>query len=712
MVGTLSLFALPVTLGLLAFAPLGSEGVGRGMSAGLLTAVAGGVIYALLGRTSMPAVTPSSATSLILAGLVAKLCASPALLASGEQRVALIFALCALTVTCCGIFQIVLALLGLARLVRFVPQPVVAGFMNGVAVLILLSQMAPLLGLPMGASVLHADLPLRAGALLLGASTLAVLWIFSRRWPRAPAALVALACGTLAYAALMPSLPPGSLGAQVGTLALAVPWPDAMAPLFGAAGTIALQAHLQEVLGTALILALIGAMESALNTLSVDQLRNARHEPSRELIALGLTNLAMGAVGAIVAVSTRARAIAILRAGGTGKIAVIGGSAFLGVLVLLGGRWLAMLPLAVLAAIMVTVAQGLFDQWSRNLLQRWWSGDHSRDMTLSLGMVALVCGTTVWQGFPLAVALGILLSMLVFIERMNRSLIRSRYSALARPSLRIYSQPQELLLRPLRESIQVFELEGALFFGSGDRLLAETDALPPHSRFLVLDLHRLRAIDETGAISLQQITAQLRSRSVEVHLAGLDPHSPLFVSLRAYGVAAAVWPDADRAIEAAEESMLAAHGVVPCEATPLEASSLFRGLDPVQSDIVARSMRRESLLGGTQLFRRGDPGERLYVLTEGSVSLVGDGRLGVAAQRFVSISPGMLFGETALFDRGGRTAHAMADTDSVVYSLSLEALEALDREHPALGSRLHKNIVIHLSGRLRNTTAAWQSFAR
>ena len=114
---------------------------------------------------------------------------------------------------------------------------------------------------------------------------------------------------------------------------------------------------------------------------------------------------------------------------------------------------------------------------------------------------------------------------------------------------------------------------------------------------------------------------------------------------------------------------------------------------------------------GERLFEEGDDGDRLYLLLAGSVSVLSrpgaDGR----SRRYLSISPGMLLGETALLDGGGRTAGAVADTEAELVALDGAALAALEREHPALAARLYRRIAVHLSQRLRAAAATWRDVA-
>ena len=107
------------------------------------------------------------------------------------------------------------------------------------------------------------------------------------------------------------------------------------------------------------------------------------------------------------------------------------------------------------------------------------------------------------------------------------------------------------------------------------------------------------------------------------------------------------------------------------------------------------------------MFAQGDVGDAVYLLGRGSVSVVDLSR----GQRFVSFSPGMCFGETAVLDGGGRTADAIADTTSTIYRLPAEALASLDRDEPAIAAHLYRNLAKHLSSRLRSAAAAWRRAA-
>jgi len=705
-VGSLSVLAVPLSLGLLAFSALGTMAAPVGLLATFVTATVGGVVYALAGRARVPASGASSATALVLAALVLSLLADPRLASEGHADLPRVLALCALAVALSGLLQMALALAGLARLARLVPRPVLAGFMNGVSLLIVVGQLPLLLGGQPGAAVDGAALAAamdQPGALLLGLGTVAFILVLQRRRPRWPAALIALAGGTL-LAASWPGL---ALGPLVGPLPMH--WPDAhvLAPLQQAAAWPLLADHAGAVLATAVVLALIGGLESLLSLLALDEQLDTRHDPRHELLAMGLCNLVCGLLGGLPAVVLRARAAAMVQAGGQGRIAAVAGALAFGAVCVLGAPLLAMLPLAVLGGIMVTVAIGLVDRWSARLLWHGWRGEDSAELRSGLTVMLLVCGMTLWLGFAAGVALGMLLSMAIFVARMNRSLLRSRLTAAQRPSRRIYPAAVEALLQPQRRAIEVWELEGALFFGNADRLVGLAESLDAGVRALVLDLRRVGSIDETAAAAIARLSRMLARRPVLVLLAGLAPGAAPERALLAHGITLPRLPDADRATEVAEHQLLGPAAETTLVARPLEDSDLLRGLDAAEVDTVRAAMTELRLFAGQPLFRQGDAADGLYVLTLGSVSVIGHD--GASTQRYLSLSPGMMVGETALLDGGGRSADAVADGFTVLHHLGGEALQRLQADHPAIAARLHRNIAVHLSRRLRAASIAWWS---
>lgn len=711
----LTALAIVLTLGLLAFSSLGASAASVGIPAAMAGVVVGGLVFAALAGSAVPTAGPTSATTLIVASLVATLVADPEARVADPAGLAAVLALCGVAVVLAGVFQILFAAAGAHRLARRVPQPVLAGFMNGVALLILLAQVPPLLGLPPVSkwSALDESGPVQPLAAVLGGLTALAIWASTRWRPRWPAPLLGLAVGVLAYWA-MDALAAGvSLGPVVGTLRESYPWPDTLLPFLDAPNRNLLARHAPAVVTTALAIAVIGGLESLRSAVAIDQLSHGRHDSRRELIALGLANLGSGVVGGLPVVLTRARALLLLDQGIRGRAAPMWSAGVFLALQAFGTGLIALLPKAALAGVMLVIALALVDRWTRQLFGRWRSGDRSPELRVSLGVVLVVCAITLLAGFPAAIVAGTLLSLALFVRGMSRSLVRSRRTAVDQPSRRVYAPAQEARLAALRGRILILELEAALFFGSVERLAAEADTLPPEIRILVLDLRRLTMIDESGAVLLEQLTRRLPQRGTRLYLASVKGGSGHAVSLARFAAFPAGaqddwFADADRAVEAGERVLLAEAATTSLDdRMALEDTSLLASLEPARRACLERMLSRRDLGAGETLFREGDPGDALYVLTRGSVSIVGaDGH------RYVSHSPGAMFGETAMLDGHGRSASAVADIDSEVHALARADFDRLQAESPELAAEVLRSVALHLAGRLRIASMAWQASAR
>lgn len=712
-VSALSLAAVPITLGMLVFAPLGEKAAVVGIPAAFVTLLVGGLVSAWFGRTPMPAIGPTSATALILAAIVATLVRDPALRAGGGfDPVIVIVAVAALTVALAGALMVIFGALGVGSLVALVPRPVLSGFMNSVALLIAWTQVPAFIGVPVSAGRIE---PLQMAALVqpatlaLGVAAVALGLVLTARRPAWPISLIVLVAGALAYHALAAAAPQLALGGVIGPVPAQLPMPDALAPLQLDVTADVLRRHALLILGTAAALAIIGSLESSLNVAAVDQQTMQRSDLNRDLRVTGAAHLATALFGGLPGPQLRVRAVTLLQLGARTRLAAACGSLASGVLVLAAAPLLAALPRVVLAAIMVLIALSLVDRWWLRLVRQWLSGDRPPDLAANLGVSLLVMLITLAAGFVVAVAVGLLLSMALFIRTMNRALVRSRWSGRQRPSRRVYLPPQERCLGEARAAIEIVEIDGALYFGSAERLDRELKTLRPGTRFLVLDLHRVAALESSGVNFLVLLATRLAGRGVRLLVAGLQPGPR--EAMHAFGgdtLAASTHHDADRAIEAAELALLAEAGLDAPAHVPLPESLLLRGLDDAQLGRVQSALGQRRLAAGERLFEKGDPGDALYVIASGTVSVVASG---AREQRFVSASAGMMLGELAVLDGGGRTGTAVAETDVLAYRLAAQDLARWRVEDPQLASVLCQNIAVHLSQRLRAAVGSWQGDA-
>jgi len=717
--GMLISLAPAMTMGLLAFAALGTQAAAFGIPAALVSSAVGGAVFALLSRSPMAAGGPSAAPVLVVGALVARVVADPAFAADDPAAVAHLLALVAVAVVSMGLLQILLGLSGLVRFAKFVPQPVLAGFINGVTLLALLALLPLLFGWPVGtlrSGGWQALAGVQPATLAVGLLTVAVIVGLSHLKRNLPVTLIGLLAGTAAYTLLHAVAPQAALGPLTGALPAAWPHVDRLAPFFDGMQGALLQGHVVAAVSAGLVMALIGTLELVLSSLAMDQICHTRTDPRREVLALGAANVASGLVGGLPLLLLRARAQHMLQAGGRSRAGLFICCALFAVLGLSATPLLALLPQVVLGGMMVNVYRTQFDRWSLQLLLQWWRGPRTAELQFTLAVAGVVCATTLVLGFPAAVAAGAVLSLMLFVRSMNRSLVRGRCTAEALPSRRIYADADEARLRALRRQVTVLELEGALFFGSADRLAATVDALESPCHTLVLDFRRVSLIDASGAVVLTQLGRRLHDRGTRLLLAGVSADNRHGRVLRQFvgdhfaadhGVA-----DIDQAVEAAELSLLAMAGFEPLrETVPIEQVDLMHGLDAAQRARLAACLQPRRLASGEYLFRLGDPGDRLYVITAGSINVLSGEKPpgGALPQRFVSLSPGMMLGETAMLDGGGRSGDAVAFGETEVHALDNHALQRLRAEDPLLYAQVHCNIAVHLSQRLRAAVWAWRA---
>jgi SulP family sulfate permease len=616
--------ALP--LGVIALAPLGVDHVGAGIRAALVSAIVGNAVASVVGGIRLPNSGPRAAVTLIYAAFIASLIGALPPAARSAGAIEGILFLGSVAVVGAGLLQTLFGLLRLGGLVKFVPFPVVAGFMNGVAILIVLSQLPALMGV---AAIHWRSLAgtgwndMQPAAAIVGAATALCIVVIARRWRNAPAYLIGLGCGTALWFAMDAGMPAVEVGSLVGPIPGSLGLPS-LAPET-ALGL--LREHAGRVLTTSLVIAVVGAMDTLLAAVAVDSATIERHDSNRVLRGQGLANVVAGALGGTPVSYSTAIALATARAGGSGALAAMLGSVALLVAAIMGRSLLAMLPLAALAGVMLAVAASLTDRWTRVVARQALAGHANAETAWGLAVVVLVCAVTVAFGFIAAVAAGVIVSMALFIGAMNRSLVRTRATAATRASRRSYPPEATRFLRTHGERIRTLDLEGALFFGTAERLAIEIEPLAATARFVVLDLRRVTTIDASGAVILERLWRQLARRGVDLLLGGVGANERHGIALLACGTfadaATRPWhATSDEALEHAERTLLAeAGGVAAATRVAIEDVALMQGLDETARRSLVAHLGRLEVAAGTLLFRAGDPGDRLYVLTEGSVSI-------------------------------------------------------------------------------------------
>jgi CRP-like cAMP-binding protein/anti-anti-sigma regulatory factor len=344
---------------------------------------------------------------------------------------------------------------------------------------------------------------------------------------------------------------------------------------------------------------------------------------------------------------------------------------------------------------MVT-AWGMLDRWSGGLIKKLASASQSRkEIGLNLALVGLVTVVTVVLDLMVAVAIGLVLSSLHFVVKSGETGVRGIYTGESVSSRRVYPHSaREVLERHGHETV-IVALQGALFFGSADRFRRTLEgSLTEQTRRVILDLHRVTAIDSSGGLAIVHLQDSLSQSGRMLAIAGLVQNSAQWSFLRDLGIVDAVkpeyfFPDIDRALEWSEMRLLESHGTL--EGSYLErdlgALSLFREFSPQELEVLKGHLRLVELQPGEHLFRNDDLADSIVIVTAGALELCA-GEPSASGHRLAHFGPGSTVGEVSLFQGNPKTSNAVADLPFKGYYLSRNELERLQTEQPQICSRL------------------------
>ncbi|WP_173977128.1 SLC26A/SulP transporter family protein [Magnetospirillum sp. LM-5] len=703
-----AILSLPITipLGALAFAPLGPEFIQAGVVAGFQTSIVGGIVAALTGGCRLQVSGPRASASLMLAAILAMALNDPALAGLGVDTPQAAIMAAFIATFAAGLIQVGLGLARVGRGIKYVPHPVLSGFMNSVALMILVGQLPAALGLDgvKPSQLLHRLGDIRPGAILVTLGTMAAMYLATKKKSKLPPIAVAFAAGTLLHylLAVVPGGP--AMGGLVGQVPAQWPSPYALAEAVSLSWTAQGTQLVLHLLPSSLVLALICSIEALFSAAAVDAVTGGRHDGNRELIGQGLGNIAAACFGGFAGTGAPMRGIASFKAGGRTRLAGVFHSLILLALLIWGGSLLADLSFAVMAGIMMMIAVNMADSWAVNAMRHG-----GRSFVADFAVMAVVAGISVSVNLPAGVAAGVGIAMIMFVMRMSRPIVRRVLDRRNTRSLRVRPLHVERRLQEEGGRLLLLELDGPLFFGTAESLRDKIDGLVSGKpRVIILDLRRVPDIDSSGVRVLQQTARAVALKGASLALAGLISDSARAGWLRKSGLADAIpeshwYATRDLALEAAED-LLAGDDAAAAHAHPL-----LSGLDPEAIDHLTERMTLLVLQDGGVVFRRGDAGDGLFLVETGFVAITLPGTPGQPPVRLALFGPGTFFGEMALLDGGPRSADAMAQGEAVAWRLTTDDFHAFRHTHPADATRLLLNLGHELSERLRLTNTRLQA---
>ena len=473
---------------------------GAGAIAGLYGAIIVGFFAALFGGTPAQISGPTGPMSVVMATVIAWAVAS-----SPEGGLAMAFSIAILG----GLFQILFGVLKLGKYITLIPYTVVSGFMSGIGAIIVLLQIAPLLGHPSSGGViasiqnypevLTSVEPFPTG---LGLLTLAIVFWYPRRLNRLlPAPLTALTICTV-------------LALLAGTL-----WPESAIPLIGDIPQGLPQLHLPRLdwgnisatLGYSLMLATLGSIDSLLTSIVADNITRTEHDSNRELIGQGIANALSGLFGGLPGAGATMRTVVNVQAGGKSSLSGMVHAVVLALVLFGAGGVTAQIPHAVLAGILIKVGIDIID---------W--GFLKRAHRISIKAAGIMYGVmllTVLVDLITAVAIGVFVANILALQR-QAEVLSGQVKAIKQPdeddSLNV--EERELIAKA-DGRILLFSLGGPMSFGAA-KTISRRLAIVGNYDTLILDVSNVPLIGVTASLAVENMVKEAVARNRQVYIVG------------------------------------------------------------------------------------------------------------------------------------------------------------------------------------------------
>ena len=703
------LVALPsaIAFGVTIYASIGPAYAGLGALAGILGATALGLVAPALGGTNRLITAPC--------GPAAAVCSAFAI-GLVQQQVEPVFIVLMLTALglLSGLIQLLLGFMGVGSLIKYIPYPVVSGYLSGVGLIIIGSQIPKFLGVFGGYSLWRALISPELWqwqSAVIGAVTIAVMVGAPYVTRVVPAAILGLLAGVLTYFALAYSVDEAMLVVEGNKLIIG--------PLGGTASSMleAITGRWREIgdlklsqigslFGPAITLAVLLSIDTLKTAVVLDALTRSRHDSNRELVAQGLGNVASACAGGMPGAGQMGATMVNLASGGQTRASGI----FEGVLSLIAflllGAFIAWIPVAALAGILIVVGFRMIDRHSFHLLASPWT-------VLDFVVIVAVVGVAVGYSLIAASGVGIALAMFLFIrEQLGSTIIRSKHDGSQRFSKRVrLGQEMELLVKNGGQTA-ILELQGSLFFGTKDQLYSALEPELARRTYILLDMRRVQSVDVTAVHLLSQIRDSLIERNAFLIFSNLARTLPsgrniaeLFdqMELTTMTEHVKVFPNIDDAVEWIENEILGEHLKEALDLPPLEVYELdiFKNHKEDTLITLMECLERRSVPAGTKVFSLGDVADELYLIRKGAVRITLPVEGTADGHHTLTYGRGDFFGGIAFIAGTSRFNDGTAVDDTELFVLRREQFERLKEEHKRLAFQLLEAVAKVLALRLR-----------
>ena len=704
------LVALPasVAFGVTVYSAVSPHYAAFGALAGILGATALGLIAPTFGGTDRLISAPCAPAAAVLTAFAMQF------VAQGVEPFAIVLMMTVLGILT-GLLQILIGFLGVGKLIKYIPYPVVSGYLSGVGLIIIGGQLPTFAGAASGSRWFEVAMNPQTWdwrGLAVGIVTVVTMLGAPRVTKAVPGTIVGILAGALTYAGIA-AVDPSMRTLQDNALVIG--------PL-GATGEGYVQlitdrwyqigemklSQVAALIGGAITLAALLSIDTLKTCVVLDQMTRTRHDPNRELAAQGLANVVASTIGGMPGAGTMGASMVNLSSGGQTRISGIIAGVMTLVVALLLGAFVAWIPIAALSGVLIVVGLRMIDTDPLRFLE-------SRATVLDFSVVLAVVAVALFVGLIAASATGVILSIILFLrEQVGGNVVRRRSFVGQRSSTWYRPEAEMHRLEQKGNTAVIFELQGSLFFGTTHRLYQTLEPELATTDYLILDMQRVQSVDVTAAHMLNQVRDVLSERNVPLLISSVRERLPNGRNLREFLELAGLSPDGERvilmptleaAIEWVEDRLLGDVAKADDSLPPLELHeiALFKGSKPDTLTDLAGCMETRSCKAGETIYARGDVDNNLYLIRSGEVRIMG---LVGGSNRLCHIATfgrGEFFGGLAFLDHRPRGNDAIVSKDCELYVLTQEEFNYLAEEHKRIAFVLVSQLARTLAVRLRHT---------
>jgi len=724
-------FPISMTYGAIAFAPFGTEFTAAGIVAGLFGAIIASFLLVPVGGRSLLGTGPRTASIVIFAALCQQLLTHPDLTLTGPEKIQFVLMIGFLTMLLAALFQVLIGLLRFGSVVTVIPYSVISGFIDASVLIIIVGQAAPFLGFGQKSFSELPDLLPSLDLLMLlpGLGALAVMVLSKKIVKVLPPPLLGLAGGIAIYQLLLVLFPSTSFGPTLTSLDDWLPTFYFFADFSWLATEDLWSVSLWFVLPAALSMAALSSFDTVFSLSALRELTEQKCNPNRELIAHGFANFGAALAGGLMSSGGLNRTKPALDSG-TRSPAYHCITAIFMLLILIGlYRWIHMVPISVIAAIILYVGVNLVDIWIFKQIGLMLGGKIPvrRDIILDFAITLTVIVFALYQNLIVAVGVGTLIAILIFIAKISGNPVKATSRGNLHRSRKVWAPDQQRLLEKFGSKIAILKLHGSLFFGTAQALEDQVDELMAEEiEFLILDLKELKEIDTTGVRSLVKIKTLLDKRKGVLSTSYLKKerrkqNTNQMPERRQIQDDRSIWKalemagfidligqeeiffDTDCALLAAEIRLLDRYsGAEKSERSGLKGrSNLLKNFTLQEIQQMRSFLKHKIYKMDEPVFNQGDIGDGAYFIARGDIDIFLEFDNLQGKKRVQTISEGNFFGEMSLFTQSNRSATAIAQRDTVCFHLDLADYKKLVLEHPQISFKLLNSVCSILANRLQ-----------